>query len=111
MVLFVFITERLMIEIFKLLNNMTDNVYNNIFIRSNRGVNLQYQRDLIKGPFVYSVCKGKNSLRYFGYIIWNSLPVEIRKSETLPVFKLKIKEWKNRKYRLCKEFLGSVGFI
>ena len=111
MVLFVFITERLMIEIFKLLNNMTDNVYNNIFIRSNRGVNLQCQRDLIKGPFVNSVCKGKNSLRYFGCIIWNSLPVEIRKSETLPVFKLKIKEWKNRKYRLCKEFLGSIGFI
>ena len=111
MVLFVFITQRLMIEIFKLINNMTDNVYNNIFIRSNRGVNLQYQRDLIKVPLVNSACKGKNSLRYFGYITWNSLPVEIRKSETLSVFKLKIKEWKNRKYRLCKEGLGSVGFI
>ena len=91
---------------------MTINVYNDLLTSSSHDISLQYQSDLIV-PSVNSLLKGKNSLRYFGSIIWNYLSVEIRKSEILPVFKLKIKEWKpdNCKCRLCKEYLGGVGFI
>ena len=79
--------HRLMIEIFKVLNNVTDNVYNHLFVRSSHVVSLQYQPELIVSS-VNSALKMTNSLRYFGSIIWNSLPVEIRKSETLSGFKL-----------------------
>ena len=101
-----------MTEVLRVLNNATDNVYSDLFIRSSHDVSLNYQPDLIV-PFVISVLNRKNSLRYFGSIIWNSLPVQIRKPGTLSVFELKIKEWKpnNCKCRLRNENLGSVGFI
>ena len=41
----------------------------------------QSQQDLVI-PSVNSVLKGKNSLRYFGSVIWKSLPNEMRNSET-----------------------------
>ena len=45
--------------------------------------------------------------------MWNSLPINIRNSESLSVFKAKIKVWKpdNCTCRLCKEYLNGVGFI
>ena len=45
--------------------------------------------------------------------MWNSLPINIRNSESLSVFKAKIKVWKPGKCtcRLCKEYLNGVGFI
>ena len=52
------------------------------FVRSSHDVSLRCQPDLIV-PSVNSILKGKKSLRYFGSIILNSLPGEIRKSETL----------------------------
>ena len=64
--------HRLKIEFFKVLNNMTDNVHNDLFERSNHDISLQYQLDLILLS-VNSVLKGKNSLRYFASTIWNSL--------------------------------------
>ena len=65
-----------MTEIFiKVLNNMTDNAYNDLFVRSSHDVSLQYQANLIV-PSVNNVLKGKASFTYFGFIIWNSLSVK-----------------------------------
>ena len=33
-----------------------------------------------------SVLKGKNSLRYFGSVIWNSLPIEISEDHSISSF-------------------------
>ena len=43
----------------------------------------------------------------------NSLPIDIRNSESLVVFKAKIKTWKpdSCTCRLCKKYLNGVGFI
>ena len=45
--------------------------------------------------------------------MWNSLPIDIRNSESLVVFKDKIKTWKpgSCTCRLCKKYLNDVGFI
>ena len=101
-----------MIEIYKILNNLTDNVHDDLFIRSSHDISLRSRADLV-APSVNSVYKGKNSLRYLGSIIWNSLPIEIRDSETLFAFKSKIKVWypDNCECRLCKEYIEGVGFI
>ena len=101
-----------MIEIYKLFNNITDNIYSNIFIRTSYNFNLMSQPDLLI-PSVKSVLKGKNSLRYFGSLMWNSLPTDIRNSESLVVFKAKIKTWKpgSCTCRLCRKYLNGVGFI
>ena len=104
--------HKLMIEIYKVLNNITDNIYSNIFIRTNHNINLRSQPDLLI-PSVKTALKGKQSLRYFGSLMWNSLPIDIRNSKSLSLFKTKIKAWKpdSCTCRLCKEYLNGVGFI
>ena len=76
-----------MIEIYKVFNNITDNIYSNIFIRTSHNFNLRSQPNLLIPSVI------KNSL-YFGSLMWNSLPIDIRNSESLVVFKAKIKTWK-----------------
>ena len=53
---------------------MTD-VYD-FFVRSSYDFSLQSQQDLLISS-LNSVLKGKNSLRYLGSVIWNSLPNEM----------------------------------
>ena len=43
-------------------------------------------------PSVNFVLKGKNSLRYFGSVIWNSLPIQIREDHLILLFATKIKQ-------------------
>ena len=42
---------------------------------------------------VYSVYQGTESLSFLGPKIWDLVPVELKQSETLYSFKLKIKNW------------------
>ena len=55
---------------------------------------------------------GKGSIRYFGPVIWNSIPAEIRNANTLSSVKKQIRKWKpsNCQCRLCVDFLGGIGF-
>ena len=45
--------------------------------------------------------------------IWDLVPNEIKESESLNTFKLKIKRWapEGCPCRICKIYLGQVGFI
>ena len=56
---------------------------------------------------------GKNSLKYFSPIIWNSIPARLRNIETLTEFKKEIRKWRIGKchYSLCKNYIGNVGFL
>ena len=60
-----------MIEIYKIVNNMSD-IYSDFFVKSSHDFSLPSQQDIVI-PLVNSFLKGKNSLRYFGSIIWNLL--------------------------------------
>ena len=56
--------------------------------------------------------KGKNLIRYFGAVIWNAIPLNIKTATSINGFKNKIRSWKpERPCRLCKTFLQGVGFI
>ena len=59
---------------------------------------------------VNSVLKGKSSLRYFGSVIWNSLPIEIREDHSISSFATKIKQWKPIACpcTICKNFIGRL---
>ena len=50
--------HKLMIEIYKVFNNITDNIYSNIFIRTSQNFNLRSQLDLLI-PSIKSVLKEK----------------------------------------------------
>ena len=49
----------------------------------------------------------------FSTKIWKFVPVELKQSETLYYFKLKIKNWVPTEgpCRLCKTYIQQVGFL
>ena len=59
------------------------------------------------------VSSGLETLRHLGPRIWNIIPLEIRESESLSLFKGKIKKWTpvNCPCRLCKTFIPMLGFL
>ena len=62
---------------------------------------------------VNSVRYGSKSVSFLAPKIWDILPNEIKNSETLNAFKLKIKNWIPQECpnRLCKTYVSQVGFI
>ena len=74
--------------------------------------NLRFKPDFVI-PQVRIVLKGLNSIRYYGPIIWSFVPEEIRYTDSLEIFKNKIRRWKphNCPCRSCKNFIPNVGFL
>ena len=88
--------QNLAIEMFKALNDLSTPDFSELFplneslygLRSNGP-----QKHCI--PNINSVRFGKVSIRYFGPVIWNSLPAEIRNANTWSSFKNKIRKWRS----------------
>ena len=45
-------------------------------------------------PLVNTELRGKNLIRYFGEVIWNAIPINIKTATSLNGFKDRIKSWK-----------------
>ena len=84
----------------------------NLFERKNINYNLRSQRDFVI-PQVKTVYKGSNPIQYFGPIIWNLIPKEMKNCDTLASFISKIRQWRRDACpsRICKNFIPNVGFI
>ena len=44
-------------------------------------------------------------------ILWNNLPAELENSESLKLFKQKIKLWDDCPYKICRKFMKYLGYI
>ena len=99
--------HRLLVEIYKVFNNLSEKLFSQFFTRRNHNLGLRSESELVV-PRVNSVLKGQNSLRYLG-----AVPLEIRNSDSLNLFKMKLKSWKPHKCpcRLCKDYVNGVGFV
>ena len=67
-----------------------------------------------KRPNVNTETYGKNSLRYFGPVVWDDLlPDKYKSIQTIEKFQEEIKGWIPEKCpcSLCKEYLAGVGHI
>ena len=94
----------LAIEIYKVANGLSTGEFENLFNFKD-----QYTSHV---PSVNTELKGKNSIRYFGAVIWNSIPPSIKKVTSLKAFKNRIKSWKpNCPCRLCKTYLQGEGSV
>ena len=104
--------QRLLIEIYKALHDISGNSLKELFVKRESTISLWSKTELVI-PSVNSVLKGKNSLRYFGSVIWNSLPIEIREDRLISSFVTKIKHWKPIACpcTICKSFIDRVGHI
>ena len=65
-----------------------------------------------------SICEntnkfGLNSLRYFASKVWSMVPLEIKNSESVEIFKTKIRNWepKDCYFHLCKTYVNNLGFV
>ena len=69
----------------------------NFFIRTSHNYNLRSGSDLTI-PNINTVTKGKNSISYFGSVLWNSIPASIRNIEDCPC-------------QLCKDYVANLGYV
>ena len=102
--------QKLMIEVYKSLNKPSpDNYFDSLFTSKRRQDPLQ--NDLLV-PSVKTVTKGKDSAKYLGAVTWNSIPSHIRQQDSLEKFCDLIKKWKpDCKCKLCKDYIGHIGYI
>ena len=85
--------QRLLIEIYKALHDISRNSLKELFVKRESTISLRSKPERVI-PSINSVLKGKNSLRYFGSVIWNSLPIKIREVHSISSFVTKTKQWK-----------------
>ena len=93
-------------------NNLPGGNLSEFFAGNNHNYNLCSRSELTI-PSINTVFKGQDSINYFGSVIWNSIPAELREISSFQVFKSEIKAWRPTKYpcRLCKNYIENLGFV
>ena len=101
--------QGLVIEIYEALHDISGNSLKELFVKRESTISLRSKPELVI-PSVNSILKGKNSLRYFGSVIWNSLPIEIREDHSISSFVTKTKQWKPIAC-VCAIFKSYIGRV
>ena len=79
-------------EMFKIHRGLSPEILRETFVSKTSSYNLR-RNDTFGKRKVHSVYHGTESLSFLGPKIWDLVPVELKQSETLYSFKLKIKNW------------------
>ena len=78
---------------YKVKNNLGPSILENIFkLNTHSRPGLRTNSDFLR-PRVNTVHFGKDSLQYFGSVIWNIVPQDIKNSVSLNSFKKSIRNW------------------
>ena len=104
--------QAMAIELFKVKHNIGPSLLKKIFIlNENFNPNLRFSSEF-KRPNISSVHYGEDSLAYFGSVIWDLIPQEIKIMNNLNSFKTAIRKWTPSKCpcRLCRTYIGSLGY-
>ena len=80
--------QSLAIEMFKAINNIAATTIDDFFT-TYHSYNLRSKSKLVF-PSVRTVHNDQTSIQYYGLLIWNMIPGNIKDSETLDIFKGKI---------------------
>ena len=99
-------------EIYKFLQGLSPPLMNEIFVERNNNYSLR-GNNLLTRRRVNSMRYGTETDSFLAPKIWDILPKDIKDSESLDIFKKKIKKWIPSEYicRLCKTYVLQVGFI
>ena len=98
-------------EIFKTLNNKNPSYLKGIFEINQNRTSERFKYN-IKSQLFKRVRYGKKSLRVLGPVLWNSLPNDIKSSNSLYQFKIKIHNWGNTNcphYNKFKNYLTAIA--
>ena len=103
--------QSLAIELFKIKSGLSNNIMYDTFQTTSLRYDLRSQTDF-GGHCVNTKKFGLNSLRFFAAKVWDIVPSEIKNSESVEVFKNKIRKWRpNCSCYLCKTCINNVGFV
>ena len=104
--------ESFAIETLKVLHGLSPPLLNDIFVERNCNYNLR-GNNFLNSRRVNLLRYGMESVSFLAPKIWDILSKEIKNSETLNAFKLKIKNWVPQECpcALCKIYVSQVGFI
>ena len=74
--------QSLAIETYKAVNKLPEGNLSEFFVRNNHNYNLRSRSELTVSN-INTVFKGQNAISYFGSVIWNSIPAELRGMQTM----------------------------
>ena len=99
-------------EMYKAVNKLPGKNPSEFFVTNNHNYNLRSRSELTV-PSINTRFKGQISISYFGSLIWNSIPVELREVNYFQVSKSEIKAWRptNCPCTLCKRYTENLGFV
>ena len=100
-------------EMFTVYTGAVVDILNEVFpLKPPSSYNLINQQEFTLRP-IKTVHYGLNSLAYLGSRIWELLPNNLKRLESVEAFKSKFKTWitENCRCRICKSYIYQVGFI
>ena len=104
--------QLLMIEIYKAKHNISPEFMKGVFFENHNNYNLRGDNHL-RLPNIVTTKYGTEDVMYRGYILWSSLPKDIKNSSTLSEFKRRLISWDGNicNCKACKDFILGVGFL
>ena len=79
----------LAVELFKVKENLSNTIMSDVFPTRLLNYNLRSQTDFLRST-VNTTKFGLNSLRHFASKVWSMIPIEIKNSSTVEIFKSKL---------------------
>ena len=100
------------IELFKVKENLSNTLTNDILQTKTLHYNLRSQTDFARS-FVTTSRFDQNSLRYFASKVSIMVPSDIKNASNLHVFKNKIRKWEPTEYHchLCRPYVSNLRFV
>ena len=104
--------QRLAIEMYKVKNNLSPLPMQELFKAKANQYDLR-NKSSWETDNTRTVKYGTETIRNMGPKTWELVPNDIKESDSLQIFKTKIKRWKpnNCTCRLCKSYIYNLGFI
>ena len=104
--------QKLATEMFKVKNNLCPRFMHSIFPEAVNTYNLR-NNPSFRTENIRTTYNGTETLTYRGPRTWDLVPNNIKQSITIEEFKIKRKLWKPEgcTCRMCKVFIGNLGFI
>ena len=103
----------LAVEIYKTLNNLSNNLMLDIFRVKYSDYNLCGGNNNFICENIKTVNYGSETISFLGPKIWELIPDDIRNSESLNIFKKNINQWipASCPCKLCKVYIENLGYI
>ena len=104
--------QLLAIEMYKAINKLSPSLMTELFKTKDMKYKLRNENTFASSN-IHTTCYGIDSVSYLGPRIWDQVPNVIKNSNTLNIFKNKIKTWtpKHCPCRLCKVYIKNLGFL